>query len=69
MIEVTGTPTVILHIAVTNGLSSEVAIIDVLPGPTNVTVPLASTVATFVFDDFQRIFLLSAYSGVTVARS
>ena len=40
-----------------------------VPLPIPVTLPFASTVATFLSDELQVMFLLSAFSGRTVAVS
>ena len=66
-IPVTGWDTVTLQVALFPLPSLAVAVIVAVPGPTAVTLPFESTVATDVLEDFHVNVLLVALSGLTVA--
>ena len=57
-----------LQIAVTLGLSWEVAIIDTVPGLLKVTFPFVSTVAFVGSEEDHKTVLFIASTGETVAR-
>ena len=66
VIPVTDWLTVTLQLALLPLPSFAVALIVAVPGPTAVTFPLESTVATAVLEDFQVTVLLLALLGLTV---